>query len=165
MELGWTLLTIGNRSSLGIPAGISRKMLHSLIKKTGNPDEINQTLGISFLIWIGIVLVFLTPLVVWKALGQGHLNRVIKRWGAEDARLRAPGAFVPVWKAKLYAALASSTVRTKRWRPRLLRVRLINVDFQRLIITTPDAQKSQSSFHPAAYMPSVRRLPFSCLSP
>ncbi len=111
---------------------------------------------------LGIVLMFLIPLGIWKSVGQARLTKLIKRWEAEDARSRAPGTFAPVWKAKLPAALSQYTVRKKRRRALLRHTRLIKATLQRLTITTPYVQ-TQSYFHPAAYMPSVWRLPSGCL--
>ncbi|KAI9428569.1 hypothetical protein H4582DRAFT_640254 [Lactarius indigo] len=120
--------------ALAIPIGLNDTIYQALEKKIGNETfgAIYQTRWISTAILLGIVLVFLVPLGIWKSVGQSRLTTLIKQWEVEDARLRAPGTFTPVWKAKLPAAFSPHT---------------------RLTITTPYLQ-TQSYFHPAAYMPS-----------
>ncbi|KAN0128746.1 hypothetical protein V8E53_013467 [Lactarius tabidus] len=115
--------------AFAILLGLNSKIFDALDKNTGN--AIYQTQWVSIAILIGIVLVFFVPLVIWKCIGQARLNQLIKHWEAEDARSRAPGTFVPVWKATLSPL-----------RP-----------YTRLVVTTPLVQM-QSPFHPAAYMPS-----------
>jgi hypothetical protein len=96
---------------------LDSRIFSALDKKPGN-DYLNaryQT-WICTAIFIGIVLVFLIPLGLWKTVGQAHLTKLIKQWEAEDARSRVPGTFTPVWKAKLSASLRPYTVRKRRRR-------------------------------------------------
>lgn len=64
--------------------------------------------------------------------GPKASTELVKRWEAEDARLHAPGTFVPVWTVKLAGYVSYDT---------------------RLTITTPYAPPP-SYFHPAAYQPA-----------
>jgi len=129
-------LTLMFISAFAVPIGLNSKIFNALNKNAGNDDfddfgAIHQTRLISAAIFIGIVLLFFIPLGIWKSIGQARLTKLINQWQAEDARSRAPGTFVPVWKAMLSPL-----------RP-----------YTRLTITTPYVQM-QSYFHPAAYMPS-----------
>jgi len=119
-------------ASIAIPAGLHGPILHSLKQKMSTNDAIYETRFISFTIAIGILMLFFGPHIVWKFMGQKRATELVKRWEAEDARLHAPGAFVPVWTVKLAGYLSSDT---------------------RLSITTPYAA-TPSYFHPAAYPPS-----------
>ncbi|KAH9041119.1 hypothetical protein EDB84DRAFT_1559732 [Lactarius hengduanensis] len=129
--------------ALAIPIGLHDTIYQGFKRNIGEDTfgAIYQARWISTAILLGIVLVFLIPLGIWKSVGQARLTRLIKQWEDEDARSRAPGTFTPVWKAKLPAALSSHTAR------------LIKATLQRLTVTTPYLQ-TQSYFHPAAYMPS-----------
>jgi len=76
-------------------------------------------------------------------MGQKRATELVKRWESEDARLHAPGSFVPVWTVKLAGYLSYHT---------------------RLTITTPSASPP-SYFHPAAYTPSWINRPADSGSP
>jgi hypothetical protein len=99
------------RASIAIPAGLHGPILHSLKQKMSPNDAIYETRFISFTIAIGILMLFFGPHIVWKFMGQKRASELVKRWEAEDARLQAPGAFVPVWTVKLAGYLSSDTVR------------------------------------------------------
>lgn len=74
-------------------------------------DAIYQARFISFAIAVGILLLCFAPHVVWKYMGQKRATELVKQWEAEDARPRAPGAFIPVWTVRLPGYLSSNTVR------------------------------------------------------
>lgn len=76
-----------------------------------HPDAIAETRFISFVIAIGILMLFYGPHIVWKFMGQKRATELVKRWEAEDARLHAPGSFVPVWTVKLAGYLSYDSVR------------------------------------------------------
>jgi len=119
-------------ASIAIPAGLHGPILHSLNKKMSFDDAIYETRFISFVVAIGILMLFFGSHVIWKFMGQKRATELVKQWEAEDARLHAPGAFVPVWTVKLAGYLSPDS---------------------RLTITTPYAS-APSYFHPAAYPPS-----------
>ena len=74
-------------------------------------DAIYETRFISFVIAIGILMLFFGPHVVWKFMGQKRATELVKRWESEDARLHAPGAFIPVWTVRLAGYLSPDSVR------------------------------------------------------
>jgi len=119
-------------STITVPAAVRDIVLPSLEKKMKRREAHHQSNFVAFAIFIGVVLLFAVPYVSWKWIGQKRATALVKRWQAEDARSRPPGAFVPVWTVSLYGNFSSSV---------------------RLAITTPDAAVP-SYFHPAAYMPS-----------
>jgi len=119
-------------ASIAIPAGLHGPILRSLRQKMSPDDAIYETRFISFVIAIGILMLFFGPHVVWKFMGQKRATELVKRWESEDARLHAPGAFVPVWTVRLAGYLSPNS---------------------RLTITTPYAS-APSYFHPAAYPPT-----------
>jgi hypothetical protein len=89
------------RASIAIPAGLHGVILHSLQQKMNVFDAIAETRFISFVIAIGILMLFFGPHIVWKFMGQKRATELVKRWESEDARLHALGSFVPVWSVKL----------------------------------------------------------------
>ena len=89
------------RASIAIPAGLHGVILNSLKQKMNLFDAIAETRFISFVVAIGILMLFFGPHIVWKFMGQKRATELVKRWETEDARLHAPGSFVPVWSVKL----------------------------------------------------------------
>jgi len=99
------------RASIAVPAGLHGPILDSLKQKMSRRDAITETRFISFVIAIGILMLFFGPHIVWKFMGQKRATELVKRWESEDARLHAPGSFVPVWTVKLAGYLSYDTVR------------------------------------------------------
>ena len=99
------------RASIAIPAGLHGPILHSLKQKMTTDDAIRETRFISFVIAIGILMLFFGPHVVWKFMGQKRATELVKRWESEDARLHAPGTFIPVWTVRLAGYLSPDSVR------------------------------------------------------
>jgi len=130
-------------ASIAVPAGLHHPILHSLKQKMSHADAIAETRFISFVIAIGILMLFFGPHIVWKFMGQKRATELVKRWEAEDARLHAPGSFTPVWAVKLAGYLSYDS---------------------RLTITTPYASPP-SYFHPAAYQPEWVNGPTDAGSP
>jgi len=118
-------------ASIAVPAGLHGPILNSLKPKLSRDDAIMETRFISFVIGIGILMLFFGPHIVWKFMGQKRATELVKRWESEDARLHAPGSFVPVWTVKLAGYGSYDTC---------------------LTITTPYGSPP-SYFHPAAYRP------------
>ncbi len=107
----WTITHSLRRASIAIPAGLHGPILHSLKEKMSRVDAIIETRFISFVIAIGVLMLFFGPHIVWKFMGQKRATELVKRWEAEDARLHEPGSFVPVWTVKLAGYLSYDTVR------------------------------------------------------
>jgi hypothetical protein len=80
-------------------------------------DARQESRLITFVIGIGIVMLFFGPHIVWKFMGQKRASELVKRWETEDARLHAPGAFVPVWTVKLAGYRSYDTVRRSMHTP------------------------------------------------
>jgi hypothetical protein len=98
------------RASIAVPAGLHGPILNSLKQKMNLFDAIAETRFISFVIGIGILMLFFGPHIVWKFMGQKRATELVKRWEAEDARLHAPGSFVPVWTVKLAGYVSYDSV-------------------------------------------------------
>lgn len=98
-------------ASIAVPAGLHGPILHSLEKQMTRFDAIAETRFITFVIAIGVLMLFFGPHIVWKFMGQKRATELVKRWEAEDARLHAPGSFVPVWTVNLAGYLSYDTVR------------------------------------------------------
>jgi len=130
LEGVWFLLMF--ITSIAVPAGLHEPIFHSLRQKMNPNDARQESRLITFVIGIAIVMLFFGPHIVWKFMGQKRASELVKRWETEDARLHAPGAFVPVWTVKLAGYRSYDT---------------------RLTITTP-YESAPSYFHPAAYAPS-----------
>jgi hypothetical protein len=106
-----TDLTVTRRASIAVPAGLHGPILDSLRKNMTLPDAIVETRFITFVIAIGILMLFFGPHIVWKFMGQKRATELVKKWETEDARLHAPGSFIPVWTVKLAGYLSYDTVR------------------------------------------------------
>jgi len=74
-------------------------------------DAKTETRFVTFVVAIGILMLFFGPHIVWKFMGQKRATELVKRWESEDARLHAPGSFVPVWTVKLAGYVSYDTVR------------------------------------------------------
>jgi hypothetical protein len=74
-------------------------------------DAQAETRFISFVIAIGVLMLFFGPHIVWKFMGQKRATELVKRWESEDARLYASGLFVPVWSVKLAGYVSYDSVR------------------------------------------------------
>jgi hypothetical protein len=110
MNADWTITRSLCRASIAVPAGLHGPILHSLEQKMTFTDAIIETRFISFVIAIGILMLFFGPHIVWKFMGQKRASELVKRWEAEDARPHAPGPFVPVWTVKLAGYLSYDSV-------------------------------------------------------
>jgi len=119
-------------ATLVVPAVSHAVILRSFKKTMTREDAHHEARFIAIVIAIAIILLFTGPHIVWKFMGQKRATELVKRWESEDARLRSPGEFVPVWTVHLPGYLSTST---------------------RLVITTPYKPVS-STFHPAVYTPS-----------
>jgi hypothetical protein len=106
-----TVICSLRRASIAVPAGLHGPILHSLKQTMTLADALVETRFISFVIAIGILMLFFGPHIVWKFLGQKRATELVKRWEVEDARLHAPGSFVPVWTVKLAGYVSYDTVR------------------------------------------------------
>ncbi|KAI0275552.1 hypothetical protein BGY98DRAFT_992186 [Russula aff. rugulosa BPL654] len=96
-------------ASIAVPAGLHGPILDSLRKNMTLPDAIVETRFITFVIAIGILMLFFGPHIVWKFMGQKRATELVKKWETEDARLHAPGSFIPVWTVKLAGYLSYDT--------------------------------------------------------
>jgi hypothetical protein len=144
------------RASIAIPAGLHGPILHSLKQKMTLLDAIAETRFISFVIAIGILMLFFGPHIVWKFMGQKSATELVKRWEAEDARLHAPGTFVPVWTVKLAGYVSYDTV---RWSiqfsvPYLLNPRFFLASHNYNPICTPSIILSSSCVPTCGMLPS-----------
>ncbi|KAL1696304.1 hypothetical protein GGG16DRAFT_108413 [Schizophyllum commune] len=92
---------------------------------------------ISLGIFLGMMLLFAMPMVIWKAIGQRHLNRTIQRWTQQDNQTLVPGTARANWSARL---------------PRMFSSQIV------VSIAVPHGT-FPSLFHPDAYLPSFVRGP------
>jgi type VI protein secretion system component VasF len=99
------------RTTITVPAAVHDLILPSLEKKMKHGEAHHQSNFVAFAIFVGIVVLFVVPYIVWKWTGQRRATALVKQWQAEDARSRPPEAFVPVWTVNLYGNLSSSVVR------------------------------------------------------
>jgi hypothetical protein len=94
-----------------VPAAVRDLVRPSLEKKMKHTEAHHQSNFVAFVIFVGTVLLFVVPYVLWKWSGQRRATALVKGWQAEDARSRPPGTFTPVWTVSLYSNFSSSTVR------------------------------------------------------
>jgi hypothetical protein len=96
-------------------------------------DAFYEARFISFGIAIAILMLFIGPHMVWKFMGQKRATELVKRWEAEDARVRPPGSFVPVWSVRLAGYLSTHTVRRPSPNPLLPPNRVGRPEFTHLL--------------------------------
>ena len=101
-----------HRATLTIPALLRDLVTPPVPKQPGHHNAGNPSHFLTFAVAVGIIILFTAPYVMWKCMGQKRAVTLVKKWEAEDARSRAPGAFVPVWSVKLYYSYSSTTVRS-----------------------------------------------------
>lgn len=101
-----------HRATLTIPALLRDLVTPPVPKQPGHHNAGNPSHFLTFAVAVGIIILFTAPYVMWKCTGQKRAVTLVKKWEAEDARSRAPGAFVPVWSVKLYYSYSSTTVRS-----------------------------------------------------
>jgi len=103
---------------------------------SGNSSEKSQKAFearlISFGIFIGVAILFWTPLVIWKMVGRRRMSNLVRRWAEADVLARGPGAFVPMWWVQAPGIFDSRTV---------------------LSVTIPPPPPPPTNFNPNAYLP------------
>ncbi|KAK7692754.1 hypothetical protein QCA50_004387 [Cerrena zonata] len=88
---------------------------------------------IAFASWVIVMVLFYTPMLMWKSHGKKQVNKQLDKWEKEDRASRSGSNDVPVFKI-LRIGIFGSTIR--------LQVRL------------PSSYIPVSSFHPAANLPA-----------
>jgi len=82
--------------------------------------------------WLAVVILFYTPMVVWKRHGQKKVNQMLERWANEDKA--SQGENCATMRLK-HIPIISSEIRLE-----------VKVPFMQM--------QPPSSFHPAAYLPA-----------
>ncbi|KIK67355.1 hypothetical protein GYMLUDRAFT_37455 [Collybiopsis luxurians FD-317 M1] len=85
---------------------------------------------ITFALFIGVVLLFFTPIIIWKFIGRKQVNRLVTRWAGAD-RMNYGQNAASTWKVKTPGVFRDSII---------------------LTISLPASMKP-TSFHPDAYLP------------
>ncbi|KAL1748719.1 hypothetical protein HDZ31DRAFT_79571 [Schizophyllum fasciatum] len=112
----------------------------SVLNATLHPDDPQwhfHVREISLGIFLGMMLLFALPMIIWKAIGQRHLTRTIQRWTQQDNQSLVPGTPRATWSARL---------------PRMFSSQIV------VSIAVPQGT-FPSLFHPDAYLPSFVRGP------
>ncbi|TRM69856.1 hypothetical protein BD626DRAFT_475514 [Schizophyllum amplum] len=119
-----------------VPMAIS-SVLNATLRDPENLDWRFRAREISLGIFFGLMFLVTMPMVIWKAIGQRHLNRTILRWTQQDNQSQIPSGGRATWSARL---------------PRMFSDQIV------VSITVPQGA-FPSLFHPDAYLPSYVRGP------
>jgi len=129
-ERVWT--TVGLLAIIIVPVAIFRVVLSALhFNENGTTSHAFEARGISFAIFVVMVLFFLLPIAIWKYIGRKEVNSLLKKWEKAD-RVGRGSVPMSVW-----------TVKT----PGIFRSNII------LNIQLPPGT-AVTSFHVDAYLPS-----------
>ncbi|PAV18431.1 zf-cchc type zinc finger [Pyrrhoderma noxium] len=66
--------------------------------------------AVSFAVFIGTILVFWMPILIWKGIGKRRVRKMLADWERADRATKAPGAFVPVWSVKTPSVFKSTCI-------------------------------------------------------
>ncbi|KAJ7497341.1 hypothetical protein FB451DRAFT_227023 [Mycena latifolia] len=125
----WTVLAI--LAVIIVPVAIFPVVLSALHFNDSTTSHVFEARGISFAIFVAILLVFLLPIVIWKYIGRKEVNLVLKKWEKVDQTSRG-SAPMSVWSVKTPGVFRSNII---------------------LNIQLPPGT-AVSSFHVDAYLPS-----------
>ncbi|KAJ7680382.1 hypothetical protein DFH06DRAFT_415456 [Mycena polygramma] len=129
-ERVWTV--VGILAVIIVPAALFQVILSALhFRSEPTASHAYEARGISFALFVGMVLFFLLPIIIWKYIGQRHVNTMLKKWENED-KLGRGSTPLSKWMVKTPGVARSNIVLT--------------------IQLPPGA--AVSSFHVNAYLPS-----------
>ncbi|TFK54428.1 hypothetical protein OE88DRAFT_1642946 [Heliocybe sulcata] len=138
IERAWTLL--GMLSIVIVPIVIYHVLINrfminfdrfGFVNSNRDADKFVEARWITFGVFVGMMLLFLVPIAIWKFVGQRRVNMMLANWAKEDRVLRGTDAQLTTWKVKT---------------PGVFRATI------QLSVTIP-AQPAPTSFHPDAYLP------------
>ncbi|THH21013.1 hypothetical protein EW146_g446, partial [Bondarzewia mesenterica] len=120
-------------ASIAIPAAVNPFIFDAMDKdRIDGNGPIFQARAISFALFVGVLIFFYVPLIVWKVFGQSRANALVKHWAEEDLRMKGPSVFIPTWKVSMPGVFTMNC---------------------KLKVSLPPNEKA-TYFHPAAYLPS-----------
>ncbi|KAJ7346682.1 hypothetical protein DFH08DRAFT_869028 [Mycena albidolilacea] len=126
----WAVVSI--LAILIVPLALFRVILKAMhFEDEHTVAHVYEARGISFAIFVGMIIFFLLPIAVWKYIGQRQVNALLKVWEKTDQKGRGS---IPMstWKVKTPGLIRSNIVLT--------------------IQLPPGA--AVTSFHVNAYLPS-----------
>ncbi|KZT28955.1 hypothetical protein NEOLEDRAFT_1128440 [Neolentinus lepideus HHB14362 ss-1] len=137
-ERAWTLLAM--LSTVIVPIIIYHVLIDrfrvqfdrfGFVENNHDADRFIEARWITFGVFVGLMLLFILPISIWKFIGQRRVNKMLAGWAKEDRVLRGTNNQLPTWKVKTPGV----------FRPTI-----------QLSVTIP-ASHTPTSFHPDAYLP------------
>ncbi|KAF5393315.1 hypothetical protein D9757_000640 [Collybiopsis confluens] len=128
-------VVIGILASLVVPS-----VLYSVVydhMNVRNPDgtvdfsRLAESRIMTFALFVGVILLFLAPIAIWKVIGRQQVRRLTSQWAGAD-RLNYGQNAASIWKVRSPGVFRDSTI---------------------LTISLPASMKP-TSFNPNAYLPS-----------
>jgi len=102
-ERVWTI--VGLLAIIIVPVAIFQVILSALhFRNEPTTSHAFEARGISFAIFVTMVLLFLLPIAVWKYIGRKEVNLMLKKWGKADQNERS------VWTVKTPGIVRSSII-------------------------------------------------------
>lgn len=94
----WMFLALA--STLIVPIAVYDPIYRAISKTNGSPaDHFYTARAISFAVFIGILLVFWGPILIWKGIGKMQMNRLLASYTKYDQMMKRHAAFIPQWHA------------------------------------------------------------------
>lgn len=118
-----------------VPMTISNLVLTSIYGTGENrripPEKFFEFRAVAMGIFLGIFILFWTPLITWKVMGRRKLKALENEWLGID-RATVPGGFIPKWRLAKPGIFSSTTT---------------------IRVTVPTVAVVLSNFHPNAPLP------------
>ncbi|KAJ6625591.1 hypothetical protein B0H10DRAFT_2002069 [Mycena sp. CBHHK59/15] len=129
-ERVWTI--VGILAIIIVPVAVFQVVLSALhLQSDPTTSHVFEARGISFAIFVGMVLLFLAPIAIWKYIGRREVSAMLKSWEKADQQGRGSVPMSP-WKVKTPGIFRSSII---------------------LVIALPPGTVP-TSFHVDAYLPA-----------
>jgi len=119
--------------TLILPLALYRPIFFALYGRDGvESSKYFAARAIGFVIFLAALMLFWSPVFVWKRIGKGRVNTLLATYAGADAARPVNSGFVPQWKITTPGVFSTHTI---------------------LTITTPPSAPI-TTFHPDAYLPA-----------
>jgi len=98
--------TVGFLAIIIVPVAIFQVILSALhFRSDPTTSHVFEARAISFALFVGMVILFLLPLAVWKYIGRKQVNAMLKKWEKADG-----SAAKSIWTVKTPGIFRSSII-------------------------------------------------------
>jgi len=126
----WFALAI--LSSIVLPIAIYQIFINRIGVSRMTENQYFAIRMVSSLLFLGLGLLFLAPVAIWKYIGKRHVDLMIRQWAKADRLTLGINAQLPIWRVVTPSVFRDTITLT----------------------ITPPGESAPTSFHPDAYIPS-----------